>query len=124
MALPHQSILAALRSPSSRSCRYPHTVVKSPMGTDTKKMSRQLIGARTPPSTRPMNEPLKRGPARSTPSAIPRWLTFWKGVGEDGRRVGHQHRGTDALEHPHDDQPDPSRMALTSRSRSIGARTT
>ena len=42
------------------------------MGTDTKKMSRQLMGASTPPRTRPMKLPLKAA-AWFTPSASPRW---------------------------------------------------
>ena len=46
-------------------------VANSPMGTDTRKISRQLIGARTPPRTRPMNDPLKAA-AWLIPSANPR----------------------------------------------------
>ena len=46
----------------------------SPTGTDTKKMSRQLIGASTPPRTSPMKVPLKAA-AWFTPRAIPRWLS-------------------------------------------------
>jgi hypothetical protein len=43
------------------------------MGTETRKMSRQLIGARTPPSTSPMNIPLIAA-AWFTPIAMPRWF--------------------------------------------------
>ena len=42
------------------------------MGTETKKMSRQLIGARMPPRTNPMKVPLKAA-AWLTPMAMPRW---------------------------------------------------
>ncbi len=45
-----------------------------PMGTDTRKIHRQLRGARTPPSTRPMNVPLNAA-AWFTPSAMPRLLS-------------------------------------------------
>ena len=38
----------------------------------TKKISRQLIGAKMPPSTSPMNVPLIAA-AWLTPMAIPRW---------------------------------------------------
>ena len=41
------------------------------MGTDTKKISRQLIGASTPPRTSPMKVPLNAA-AWLTPSAMPR----------------------------------------------------
>ncbi len=47
-------------------------VANSPIGTETKKMSRQLMGARTPPSTRPMNVPLMAA-VWLMPRAIPRW---------------------------------------------------
>ena len=49
------------------------TVPSSPMGTDTRKIRRQLIGARMPPRINPMNVPLSAA-AWLTPSAIPRWL--------------------------------------------------
>ncbi len=44
------------------------------MGTDTRKISRQLIGASSPPSTRPMKVPLKAA-AWLTPRAMPRWVS-------------------------------------------------
>ena len=46
---------------------------KSPIGTDTRKMRRQLIGARMPPSTSPMKVPLVAA-TPLIPSAMPRWL--------------------------------------------------
>ncbi len=49
-------------------------VAKSPMGTETKKMRRQLIGARMPPRISPMNEPLNAA-AWFTPMAMPRWVS-------------------------------------------------
>ena len=42
------------------------------MGTETKKISRQLIGARMPPRTSPMNVPLMAA-AWLIPMAMPRW---------------------------------------------------
>ena len=47
------------------------TVPSNPTGTETKKIRRQLIGARIPPSTRPMNDPLMAA-AWLTPMAMPR----------------------------------------------------
>ena len=41
------------------------------MGTETRKMGRQLTGASSPPSTRPMNVPLNAA-AWLMPSAMPR----------------------------------------------------
>ena len=72
VALPGQSMWAERRWPSSRSRRYPQTVAKSPTGTETRKTSRQLIGARMPPRINPMKEPLKAA-AWFTPRARPRW---------------------------------------------------
>jgi hypothetical protein len=47
-------------------------VAKSPIGTETKKMRRHWIGARTPPRMRPMKLPLM--PATwLMPRAMPRW---------------------------------------------------
>ncbi len=46
----------------------------TPMGTEIRKMRRQLIGASNPPMTRPMNEPVM--PAMLLiPSAMPRWCS-------------------------------------------------
>ena len=71
--LPAQSMLARWRSPSSRSFKYDQTVPRSPSGTETRKTSRQLMAASTPPKIKPMNDPLM--PATLLiPSAIPRWL--------------------------------------------------
>ena len=71
--LPHQSIGARCGLIVSRRLRYDQTVPISPNGTETRKISRQLIGARTPPSTRPRNWPLI--PTTFViPSASPRWL--------------------------------------------------
>ena len=43
-----------------------------PTGTDTRKMSRHEIGARTPPSTRPIVEPATNA-MFMMPRAVPRW---------------------------------------------------
>ena len=70
--LPGQSMFVSMRRGISLSLRYAHTVPKRPIGTETTKMSRHWMGARSPPSTRPMNEPLI--PAIwLMPSAMPRW---------------------------------------------------
>ena len=45
----------------------------SPIGTDTRKISRHDTGASTPPSTSPIVEPATK-PMFMMPSAIPRWL--------------------------------------------------
>ena len=37
-------------------------------------------------------------------------LVVGEGIGEDGRRVGHEHGRSHALEDPHGDQPDPGRV--------------
>ncbi len=71
--LPAQSIGARLRTPISRRLRYDQTVPASPNGTETRKISRQEIGARTPPRTRPMNMPLIPT-TLLIPSARPRWF--------------------------------------------------
>ena len=77
-------------------------VAKSPIGTETRKMSRQLIGARMPPRISPMNEPLKAG--RLVHPHGHAALGLGEGVGEDGGRVGHEHGRPHALEDAHDDQ--------------------
>ncbi len=70
--LPHQSTFVSILRGSSRRLRYAQTVPSSPIGTETRKMSRQLMGASNPPRISPMNEPLI--PAIwFTPSAMPRW---------------------------------------------------
>ena len=69
--LPSQSILAGRRTPLSFSFRYAQTVPNRPNGTETRNTSRQLMGASTPPSSRPRNDP----PTAATPlmpSALPR----------------------------------------------------
>ena len=48
-------------------------VPKAPKGTETRKMSRQSIGAKRPPTTRPMNDPLIAA-TLLIPSASPRWF--------------------------------------------------
>ena len=58
VVLPSQSMGTRRRTPRSSSLRYAQTVPKRPNGTDTRNTSRQLIGASSPPSTRPMNTPL------------------------------------------------------------------
>ncbi len=50
------------------------TVPRSPMGTDTRKISRQLMGASSPPRTSPMKVPLMAA-AWFTPMAMPRWVS-------------------------------------------------
>ncbi len=45
----------------------------SPIGTDTRKINRQLIGAKRPPRTSPMKVPLVAN-TPLIPSAMPRWL--------------------------------------------------
>ena len=72
--LPGQSMFVSACRGISFNFRYAHTVPKSPMGTETMKMSRHWIGASIPPRTRPMNDPLI--PAIwLIPSAIPRWCS-------------------------------------------------
>ena len=58
---------------TSRSFRYAHTVPNMPAGTEIRNTSRQLIGARMPPRTSPMNMPLTPT-MLLIPSAMPRWL--------------------------------------------------
>ncbi len=69
--LPHQSILAGVRTPTSRSLAYAHTVPNRPKGTLIQNTRRQCTSARTPPTTSPTNEPMM--PAiMFTPIAMPR----------------------------------------------------
>ena len=70
--LPHQSMRACWRMPRSSSFIHDQTVPNRPTGTDTRNTSRQSIGPRMPPTTRPMNEPAMPATA-FTPSAMPRW---------------------------------------------------
>ena len=72
--LPAQSMRARWRTPRSSSFRYAHTVPNRPMGTEMRKMRRQSIGPRMPPSTRPMNMPPMPA-AWLKPSAMPRWCS-------------------------------------------------
>ena len=48
------------------------SVPSKPTGTETRKIRRQLMGARTPPKTRPMKDPLNAA-AWLMPIAIPRF---------------------------------------------------
>src|SRR5436305_11423857 len=73
VTLPHQSILAGLRSDRSRSLAKPHTVPRIPTGTDTRNTARHATGARTPPRTRPIDEPATAA-TPLIPRARPRWL--------------------------------------------------
>ena len=57
VTLPSQSIGTRRRTPRSWSFRYAQTVPKRPKGTETRKTSRQLIGASRPPRIRPMKTP-------------------------------------------------------------------
>ncbi len=69
--LPHQSILAGVRAPTSFSFRYAHTVPNTPTGTLIQNTARQSTSASRPPTTRPMNDPAI--PAMTvTPIANPR----------------------------------------------------
>ncbi len=70
---PHQSTGARLRSPRSSSFMYAQIVPATPTGTEMRNTSRQLIGASSPPSTRPTNMPLTPT-MLLIPSAMPRWL--------------------------------------------------
>ena len=70
---PSQSIGAGSCTPISRSLRCDQIVPKIPNGTETRKTSRQLIGASRPPSSSPMNWPLIPT-TLFRPSASPRWL--------------------------------------------------
>ena len=70
---PAQSIGSRVRTPISRRLRYDQIVPRIPNGTETRKTSRQEIGASTPPSTRPMNRPLIPT-TLLIPSASPRWF--------------------------------------------------
>ena len=73
VTLPGQSTLVRRGVLSSRRFRYAQTVPNSPTGTEIRNTSRQSIGARIPPSTRPTNIPLTPT-MLLIPSAIPRWL--------------------------------------------------
>ena len=48
---------AGVRVTVSRRLLYDHTVPNRPNGTEMKKTRRQSIGASTPPTIRPMNDP-------------------------------------------------------------------
>ena len=70
--LPSQSILALVRTPISRRLRYDQMVPPIPIGTDTRKTSRQSTAASTPPRISPMKDP--EVPATwLIPMAVPRW---------------------------------------------------
>ncbi len=71
MRFPHQSIRAGWRTPLSRSIRNAQTVPNTPTGTETRKTSCQATGPRTPPSTRPMNDPAIAA-TMLVPRAMPR----------------------------------------------------
>jgi hypothetical protein len=70
------------------------------MGTETKKMSRQLIGASMPPRTSPMNIPLNGRRLVDAHGHAP--LFHRERVGQDGGRVRHQHG-----------RPDPWKIRIT-----------
>ena len=70
--LPAQSMRAGWRTPRSSSLRYAQTVPNRPIGTEIRKMRRQSIGPRMPPSTSPMNMP-PMAAAWLMPRAMPRW---------------------------------------------------
>src|SRR5215475_11345372 len=72
VTLPHQSMRPALRVPSSCSERYDQKVPKMPIGTLTQNTDRQSHSARSPPATRPMNDPAIAA-TWLMPSAMPRW---------------------------------------------------
>lgn len=73
VTLPHQSTAARLRIPRSWSSVSDQIVPNNPNGTDTKYTRRQLIAARPPPSTGPMNRPAMLD-TLLIPSANPRWV--------------------------------------------------
>jgi hypothetical protein len=58
--LPGQSIFECVTVPSSSRRMYAQIVPSSPTGTLTKKTRRQLIAARTPPTTSPTNWPARK----------------------------------------------------------------
>ena len=70
---PAQSIRARTRTPLSTSFTYAQTVPKMPKGTQTRKMRRQEIGARSPPMSSPMKDPAMAA-TLLMPRARPRWL--------------------------------------------------
>ncbi len=70
---PNQSIGAGRGELRSSSFMYAQTVPNSPTGTEIRKTNRQSIGASSPPSTRPTNNPLTPT-MLLIPSAMPRWL--------------------------------------------------
>ncbi len=77
---------------------------KTPTGTETRKISRHETGARTPLSTRPMVEPATTEDVVDAERHAA--LALRKGIGEDRRGVGDQHRTTlKTLTDPHRDQP-------------------
>ena len=103
VTLPHQSMRASLRVPTSRSLRYAQTVPNTPIGTLIQNTARQSTSARMPPTTRPMNAPAM--PAITlTPIAKPRCVGGER-VGEDRGRVRGEQRAADALHDAPHDQP-------------------
>ena len=72
VTFPAQSIEVLCGGTTSCSIVYAHTVQNRPMGTETRKISRQLMGASRPPATSPMNVPLVAA-TPLMPRAIPRW---------------------------------------------------
>src|SRR6266849_7980280 len=71
--LPNQSMRARWRKPISRSFQKPQTVPTTPIGTLTRKIHRQLIAARTPPTMMPRNDPAMAAIMLML-RAKPRWL--------------------------------------------------
>src|SRR6201981_2574914 len=108
--LPHQSIRARLRIPMSWSMKYAHTVPNSPTGAETRNTRCQLTGARSPPSSSPMNEPAMAA-IELMPSAVPRWVAGNASVRMAGG-LENRNRPADPLHDPPQDQPQRRRRAV------------
>ena len=79
----------------------------SPNGTETRNTRRHSMGASTPPSSRPRNDAADRGDAVDAHRLAA--LAGREGVGQDRAGVGEQERAADALQDPHDDDPQNAR---------------
>ncbi len=89
---------------------------KGPKGTETRKISRQSIGASSPPTTRPRNDPLI--PATLLmPRASPRWFSGKASV-KMAAEFGHEEGGADALEDAEPDEVERPRRGRSASPRS------
>ena len=101
----------------SLSLTYAHTVPNRPNGTETRKTSRHSIGASTPPSIRPRNEP-PTAAMPLIPIALPRSST-----GKASVRIAVELANSSAPPTPwntrmmmiHSAPPDPARNVTDSR---------